>query len=410
MSRMKILCIFLAVCCSYFNEPISAQTATGNVAQALNTSASPSQAASEPIVINTTESFNFFSEKSIQTTPVKDQNKTNTCWCFSSLSFLESELLNNGQGEFCLSPMSIVRQTYLAKARQYVRMHGEVNFAGGGSNHDVIDAMKSYGILPQAIYSGLKPGETKYNHFAMDSALLKYVEMTVERKKLDPHWIAGFEKIMDNFMGVPPDTFTYQGRNYTPRTFAQALQLNLDDYVVFTSFTHHPFYEKFVLEVPDNWRFSEVYNVPLDDLMAIIDASIEKEHTVAWAADITEHGFMYYKGLAIMPELDENQATKDDWQVAMKQPGKELNATQELRQMQFDDFSTTDDHGMQIAGIARDQTGKKYYYVKNSWGSSNNFKGYIYASENYVKLKTTSVMINKNALPLSIRNKFSDLN
>lgn len=407
---MNKLCCFLTLNFIIFNCNVFSQTNNSNIAQAISNNNSSKEIGYDPIISNTTEEFTFFTEKFLNTTPVKDQNKTNTCWCFSSISFIETELLKNGAGEFNLSPMSIVRQTYIAKARQYVRMHGEVNFAGGGCNHDAIDVMKTNGVYPQEIYSGLKTGEFKYNHYKMDSSLLKYVEKVVESKKLDTQWMSGFEKIMNDYMGVPPDSFLYQGNFYTPKTFLNKLAINLDDYVVFTSFTHHPFYEKFVLEVPDNWKFSEVYNVPLNELMEIIDQSIVNDHSVAWSADITENGFVYKKGLAVLPDVDELNSKNTDWQDILKRPGKETNATQEIRQKEFDDFSTTDDHGMQIVGIAKDQTGKKYYYVKNSWGTSNKFNGYIYASENYVKLKTTSVMINKNALPLSIRRKFTDLN
>lgn len=407
MNKIYFLCAII------FNTlflKVNAQHTNTDIAQAINAAPPVSETGLEAIIMNSVEDFNFTSEKVLKTTPVKDQCKTNTCWCFSSVSLLESELLRNGKGEYCLSPMSIVRQTYISKAKQYLRMHGEVNFAAGGTNRDVIDVVKNYGIIPEVRYSGLKPHEKKYNQFTMDSILLCYIEGVAASKKLDPNWIKGFEHIMDKYMGVPPDSFTYNDKVYTPKTFAEDLHLNLEDYVVFTSFTHHPFYEKFVLEVPDNWTFGEVYNVPLEDLMKIIDGAIDNDYTIAWAADITEKGFQYSKGFALIPDVNEDQATKTDWQAALTHPGKEINVTQQLRQQEFDDFSTTDDHGMQIVGIAKDQTGKKYYYVKNSWGASNSFKGYIYASENYVKLKTTSVMINKNALPLYIRNKFKDLN
>ena len=358
-----------------------------------------------------TTEFQFIQQKVVKYTPVKDQNKTNTCWCFSAISLLESEIMRAGKGEFDLSEMFIVRHTYESKAQRYVRMHGNINFAGGGENNDVIDVIKTLGIVPEEIYTGLKPDEVKHNHTEMDKVLKSYVDGVIkeENQKLSLVWYKGFQKILDVYLGDVPEKFTYKGKKDTPKTYAEELGINYNDYILITSFTHHPYYQKFILEVPDNWSWGQVYNVPLDDLIAVIDTALAHDYSVAWAADMSEKSFSFSKGIAIVPDIEDRKISTDEWNVILTKPGIERQIFADDRQKEFDNFSTTDDHGMHIVGWAKDQNGKKYYYVKNSWGIGNMYGGFQYVSEAYVRLKTTVIMLNKKALPTEIENKFPDL-
>lgn len=348
--------------------------------------------------------YHFTLEKIIPSTSVKNQCMSSTCWCFSALSVLESEILTRKKENIDLSPMYVVRQSYIDRAIQYVRMHGYVHFSGSGLNYDVIDAIKKNGIVPQSVYPGLH-GKVCYDHTEMDSVLYSYIQSVIKYSLLNPKWLNRFKNLLDYYLGTPPDSFIFNATWYTPKTFLKYLDLHLDDYVVLTSFLHHPYYEHFVLEVPDNWAFGEAYNLPLSELQSLIDSAIMHNYTIGWSADVTEKGFQFYKGVAVIPDLNELTDADSLWQNAYHFPSKELTITPELRQMQFDNYSTTDDHGMQIVGLAKDQTGKRFYYVKNSWGINSKYNGYLYVSENYLKLKTTSIMVNKNAIPLVILAK-----
>ena len=300
--------------------------------------------------------YQFTDIKRLPATPVKDQYRSGTCWSFSGNSFLESELLRLGKGEYNLSEMFIVRHAYADKAKRYVRFHGSLEFGGGGAFHDVINMMRTYGAVPEEAYTGQVIGEAGHVHGEMDEVFKDYMAGVIKNpnKHLSPVWYKGFTSLEDAYLGEEPKTFTYQGKEYTPQTFAQSLGLNLDDYVEISSFTHHPFYSKFIIEVPDNWSGDQVYNVPIDEMIEIINNSIDKGYTVAWASDVSEKGFKHSAGYAIVPEapaketagmeMDKWQAPKEGDANVKLTPIKEKEITQEMRQEAFDNYETTDDH------------------------------------------------------------------
>lgn len=368
-----------------------------------------------------TEGYAFTMLKEVKHTPPKNQNRTNTCWDFSSLGFLEAELIRLGKSEYNFSEMYISRNTFTEKADKYVRMQGTVNFAGGGSFWDVIETIKKYGIVPEEVYRGLNYGEDNHAHGELDEVTKAYLDAVIKNpnKKLSTAWKNGFEGILNAYLGENPKTFTYYGKEYTPKSFAESLGLNYDDYVYITSFSHHPFYKKFVLEVPDNWAADGVYNLPLDEFSQIFDYAIDNNFAVAWASDISEKGFSYKNGVAIVPEKNITEMSetdkakwtsltekeKDNQLYSFDKPISEKTITQELRQDAFDRYQTTDDHGMLIVGTAKDQNGKVFYKIKNSWGIDGKYNGYFFASKSYVLYKTTSIMVNKNSIPKTIAIK-----
>ncbi len=365
----------------------------------------------------------FEDEIKLPATSVKDQYRTGTCWAFSALSFFESEMIRLGKPEVDLSEMFIVRTAYSEKAKRYVRMHGETSFSAGGAFHDAKNMILQYGIVPELVYDGLKYGETKHVHGEMDNILKQQVDAVVENKnkKLSTVWNQPVEATLNTYLGEIPKEFEYQGKKYTPQSFASDfVGLNMDDYVEISSYTHHPFYSKFIIEVPDNWSWDEVYNVPVDEMEQIIDNSLKNGYTVAWAADVSEKGFVTSnKGVAVLPAAiseDMSDAEIAKWEALpekekekelykLEKPVAEINVTQEMRQVAFDNYETTDDHGMHIVGTAKNQDGKVFYKVKNSWGDYNEYDGYFYVSKPYVRLKTMSLMVNKNAIPKEIRAK-----
>lgn len=355
-------------------------------------------------------------------TPVKNQYRSGTCWSYSALSFLESELLRMGKDTFDLSEMFCVWKCYSDKAELFVRFHGEHNFGGGGAAHDITYVLKNHGMVPDEVYSGLVIGEDNPVHGEMDAVLQADVDAVIKNsnKKLTPVWHKAFNGILDAYLGEIPEKFTYKGEEYTPESFASMLGLNPDDYVEISSFTHHPFYSKFILEVPDNWLMDEVYNVPLEDMIRIIDNSLENNYTVVWGTDVSEKGFSWKNGVAIVPDKGAPELAgleQDKWEkmtdkekeellYKFDKPVPEKTITQDMRQDEFDHYQTTDDHGLHIIGMAEDQNGKKYYIVKNSWGvGEHKYKGYLYASESFVSLKTMDIMVNKHAIPKDIRKK-----
>jgi len=373
--------------------------------------------------IKTESGYIFEDENVLPSTSVKDQYRTGTCWSFSTLSFLESEMLRLGKPEIDLSEMFVVRLTYSEKAKKYIRLHGDQSFSAGGAFHDVTNVIRKFGIVPESVYRGLEYGETKHIHNEMDNILMQQVKAVVESQNIELSKVCSetIAATLNSYLGEVPQNFEYQGKNYTPKSFAtDFIGLNMDDYIEISSYTHHPFYSKFILEVPDNWSWDEVYNVPVNELEEIIDYSLENGFTVAWAADVTEKGFATSnKGVAVLPASPAKEMSAEEiskWEALtqkerekqlykLDKPVVEMAVTQEMRQLAFDNYETTDDHGLHIIGTAKNQDGKVFYKVKNSWGDYNEYDGYFYASKPYVNYKTMSVMVHKDGVPQKIREK-----
>ena len=365
--------------------------------------------------------YKFQDVKVLPHTSIKDQYKSGTCWSFSGISFLESELLRMGKGEYNLSEAFVIRYAYLEKAIRYVRFQGKNNFGAGGAFHDVIYVIKKYGIVPEEVYPGLNYGTDKFDHRELDEVLKAYIDAVVKNpgQTLTTAWLEGFNGILDAYLGKVPQEFEYKGKKYTPKSFAESLGLKWDDYVEITSFTHHPFYTQFELEIPDNWLHERVYNVTLDDFVEILDYAIDKGYTIAWGSDVSEKGFSWRNGIAILPDEKREDLTgseRERWEKLSDDEKKkqlysfssyvpEIKPTPELRQKWFDNYQTTDDHGMHIVGLAKDQRGNTYYKVKNSWAETGKYKGYFYASKTFVLMKTTDFMVHKDAVPAKIRKK-----
>lgn len=348
--------------------------------------------------------FNF--SKQIPSGGVKDQCASSTCWSFSSLSFFESEMVRMKKPSIDLSEMFVVRNIYSLKAEKYVRMMGTINFGPGGAFHDVLYSIKNFGLVPDENYrQGLHP-DGKPWHGEIDNVLKAMLDEAIKlpNKRLNPNWRKAYEGALDGYFGTLPNEVSYNGKNISPRQFANETGINPDDYIELTSFSHHPYYEKFILEVPDNWAWQYVYNVTLDELESIARNALQNGYGIAWAADVSEPGFSMKKGLAVVHENP--FAVSSDMDSLFLKPGTERTITQEIRQKAFDDLSTQDDHGMHITGLAKDQTGKEFFYVKNSWGEkASDLKGYFFCSMSYFRFKTTSIMVHKDAIPAAIMKK-----
>ncbi|MCD8555631.1 MAG: C1 family peptidase [Bacteroides graminisolvens] len=364
------------------------------------------------------EGFVFSTVKENPITSIKNQNRSSTCWSFSSLAFLESELLRQGKGEYDLSEMFVVHHTMADRAERYVRLHGDNSFSPGGSFYDVVYCMNNYGLVPQEAMNGIMYGDTLPVHNELDAVAEAYVNAIAKGKltKLTPVWMNGLNAIYDTYLGKCPEKFSYKGKEYTPLTFAKSLGLNADDYVSLTSYTHHPFYKKFAIEIQDNWRNGESWNLPIDEFMTVIENAVNNGYTVAWGSDVSEDGFTR-DGIAVVPQMNRTDLTGSDmarWtgltmadkrKELTSKPMPEMEITQEMRQKAFNNWETTDDHGMLIYGMAKDQNGKEYYMVKNSWGTNNKYKGTWYASKSFVKYKTMNILVHKDALPKEIAKK-----
>ncbi|WP_308765023.1 C1 family peptidase [uncultured Bacteroides sp.] len=364
------------------------------------------------------EGFVFSTVKENPITSIKNQNRSSTCWSFSSLAFLESELLRQGKGEYDLSEMFVVHHTMADRAERYVRLHGDNSFSPGGSFYDVVYCMNNYGLVPQEAMNGIMYGDTLPVHNELDAVAEAYVNAIAKGKltKLTPVWMNGLNAIYDTYLGKCPEKFSYKGKEYTPLTFAKSLGLNADDYVSLTSYTHHPFYKKFAIEIQDNWRNAESWNLPIDEFMTVIENAVNNGYTVAWGSDVSEDGFTR-DGIAVVPQMNRTDLTGSDmarWtgltmadkrKELTSKPMPEMDITQEMRQKAFNNWETTDDHGMLIYGTAKDQNGKEYYMVKNSWGTNNKYKGTWYASKSFVKYKTMNILVHKDALPKEIAKK-----
>lgn len=366
--------------------------------------------------------YTFTDQINIEVSPVKDQYRSGTCWSYASISFLEAELIREGKGVYDLSEMFIVRNCFTEKADKYVRMHGKTNFGGGGLAHDLIMVWNKYGLVPEQAYDGMTIGEKGPVHGEMEAVLTGYVEQVIKNpnRKLTSVWKTGFDGVLDAYLGEYPSAFDYNGTNYTPESFATSLEMDPEDYVTIGSFTHHPFYQPFILEIPDNWGWNEIDNVQLDELMSVLDHALENGYTVCWDADVGEKGFKWNSGIALLPSEnieDLSNLEQGRWselpesaQSALfydfSSPKKERVITQEIRQAWFDNYKTTDDHLMHITGTAVDQEGDRFYKVKNSWGVGNHiYEGYFYCSEAYMRAKTIFFMVHKDAVPKKLRKK-----
>lgn len=363
--------------------------------------------------------YQFTLVKENPVTSVKDQNRSGTCWAYSALSYIESEILKAGNGEYDLSEMWIVRNAYMEKAERYIRFHGSATFAEGGAFQDIPYIIKKYGVVPEEVYRGLNYGTDAPDFSSVSPVLESFVKALAQSKKLTTNWREALNALLDSYFGPVPEKFTYKGKEYTPKSFAASLGLNFDDYIEIGSFTHHPFYQPFMLEVQDNWLHANIYNVKLDELIEIMDKAIMDGYTIGWGSDVSEKGFSWKNGVAIVPDEDKKDLSgteKEKWEkltpaekaaatYSFDGSAKEKTITQEMRQEGFDDFTTTDDHGMHIVGIYKDAKGNKFYKVKNSWGDSGKYNGYFYASEAFVRYKTIDIQINKNALSAEMRAK-----
>ncbi len=366
--------------------------------------------------------FKFTDVKVNKTTSVKDQNKSGTCWAFSGTSMIEDDVMRKGGPELDISEMWTVRNCYIDKAKKFISTNGNINFAQGGSFSDVIYAIDHYGAVPEEVYAGLNYGEDKHSHYEMAAALEAYLNAINKNpnKKLSTAWLPGFVGILDAYMGPAVESFTYNGKTYTPQSFAKEMNIVPDEYVSFTSYTHHPFYKPFALEIPDNWLWAESINIPMEEMKRIVDEALDNGFTVGWAADVSEKGFKWRKGYALLPEKKAKEdmdnaevarwtqlsdSDRDAMQYDIKGPVKERTITQEDRQRSFENRETTDDHGMVIVGYATDQEGNRYYKVKNSWDTNQLYNGYFYVSEPYFLEKTLDIMLNKAGVPKDIAKK-----
>lgn len=367
-----------------------------------------------------TGGFKFTDVKTVKTTPVKDQNKSGTCWSFSGISFLEDEILRKTGKEVDLSEMFVVRHCYNDKADKYIRMNGTINFAQGGSTLDVPYVMVNYGLVPEEAYKGIEYGAEKHEHAELSDAFTAFVKSINANKQKSPAWKKAFNGMLDAYFGELPATFEYEGKTYTPQSYAESLGLKAEDYIPVTSFTHHPFYQPFAVEVADNWLWEKYHNVPMEEMKAIVDNAIDNGYSVAWAADVSEPGFKWVNGYAVIPKkktADDLSGTELARWVKLSDrereaeankidgPTEEITVTQELRQEMFDKQETTDDHGMVIVGKAVDQKGNKYYKVKNSWDTNQVYDGFFYVSEPYFLAKTIDVYVNREAVPADIAKK-----
>ena len=366
--------------------------------------------------------FDFQEISNIPTSSVKNQQSTGTCWCFATISFLETELMRMGKKEVDLSEMFVARNAFVEKGKKYFRFHGKTNFSEGGQAHDVIKMIKKYGIVPEDIYKGINYGSSYHIHQEMVAELEGILDGLNKNKNrvISTAWERAFTGFIDAYMGDVPEHFTYEGKEYTPKSFSQELGLNMDDYVELTSYSCYPFYEEVELEIPDNWTHDRYYNLPIDELMEVMTNALEKGYSVAWDGDVSEKGFSHGKGLAILPTSDKSEMVNSEmgkWDnmsaseqhqklFSFEEPVPELKVTDEKRLITFDNRKTTDDHLMHLTGLYKDKFGTYYYKVKNSWAEDSNvYGGYLKMSESFARMKTVAIMVHKDAIPKSLRKK-----
>ena len=367
------------------------------------------------------QGYQFTDVCRVPATPVKNQASTGTCWCFATTSFMESELLRMGKGEYDLSEMFIVRQKYMNQLNDNYIRQGEGNIGQGSLSHTFMNAFRQVGIVPEEVYSGINYDSDRHNHGELVRYMGAIANEAVKMRKRSPEYNELIQSLFDIYLGKVPEKFSYKGKEYTPQSFAASLGLNMDDYVELTSFNHHPYYQKFEVEVHDNWEHYQQYNLPLDELIEVQDYALQHGFTVCWDGDVSEKGFSFKKGVAINPEVKkvEDYSTTDrarfekmdekerlDEVYKFEHPYPEVNVTQEVRQAGFESYVTTDDHLMHLTGIVKDQNGTKYYITKNSWGTERNkFGGYLNMSESYVRAKMIYIMVHKDAIPKAIKAK-----
>lgn len=367
------------------------------------------------------QGYQFKDVVKVPATPVKNQASTGTCWCFATTSFMESELLRMGKGTYDLSEMFIVRQKYMNQLQDNYIRGGDGNIGQGSLSHTFMNAYRQVGIVPEEVYSGINYDSDRHNHSEMVRYMNAIATAAIKMRKRSPQYDELIKNLFDTYLGKLPEKFTYKGKEYTPKTFAASLGLNMDDYIELTSFTHHPYYQKFDMEVTDNWEHSLMYNLPLDELMEVADYALMNGFTICWDGDVSEKGFSFTHGVAINPEvkkvedlsgsdrarfekMDERERLEEVYKY--EKPFPEIKVTPEIRQNGFEAFVTTDDHLMHLTGITKDQNGTKYYITKNSWGTERNaFGGYLNMSESYVRAKTIYIMVHKDAIPKTIKNK-----
>jgi bleomycin hydrolase len=351
-----------------------------------------------------TKSPVFTIEKSIAATSVKNQAMTGTCWCFSSTSLIESQCLKKNLGEYDLSEMFTVRNIYVEKAVNYVLRQGHAQFGEGGLGHDLIRAIATYGAVPESVYSGLKPGQKMHNHVKLEESLQKYLDSILKLHPVPPNWREGYENILDSSLGKPPVDFEYQEKKYTPKTFAsELLKFNPDEYVNITSFTHHPYYQPFIIEVPDNFSNGAYYNLPLDEMIKLTKDALSGGYSVLWDADVSNNGFMQGKGVAVYFGTDKKDPNYKNDVINGTAAEGEWNA--QKRQELFENLTTQDDHLMHITGLEKSAQGKTYFLVKNSWGDIGPNHGYINVSEGYFAINTISLIIPKAAFSKELRSR-----
>ena len=354
------------------------------------------------------ENFKFTDVINLANTSVKTQGSSGTCWSYATNSYLESEMIRMGKQPVELSQIFSARNAYVEKGKNYVRMHGAVTLGDGGALHDVTNMYKKYGAVPQEVYTGLNYGTTK-NKFAEMAALTEGLLAAAVKNpngELTPNWEKAYTAVLDSYLVQVPQSFVFKGKTYTPQSFAkEVVGINADDYVEISSFTSAPYYTRTMLMVPDNCSFDLIYNVKMNELTETIDHALKNGFTVAWATDVSEKGFSWKNGVAYIPTKKADDMSAEEKAEMFNGPKPELEITEDMRQVAFDNYTTTDDHGMHIVGIAKDQDGKDYYIVKNSWGATNDYKGYLYVTKNFVKYKTTALMVHKAGIPAGIASK-----
>lgn len=353
--------------------------------------------------------FKFTIIKENGATSVKDQGSSGTCWSYSGNSFLESEMIRMEKQPIDLAEIFTARMSYHDKAKLYVLNNGTgITWGEGGALHDVINMFRKYGIVPQETYTGLVNGQTRNNFAEMSEVIKEMLNVYAKNpsKKLSANWLDNIDSMLDAYLGKIPETFTYNNKKHTPKTFAkEVVGINPDDYVEISSYKDYPYYKPFVLPVPDNWSHDRVWNVPMEELTTIIDYAIKNGYTVGWATDVSEPYFSYKNGIAYVPNINLNNIDAETKANLFNGPKPDKVITEDMRQDALNNLTTTDDHGMQITGLAKDQTGKEYYIVKNSWGSTNDYKGYLYATKPYVQFKSTAILVHKDGIPKDILKK-----